>query len=82
MKRNVKPRFFFTYDIGCASALVSVGFELATLDKSNPKKVQFAFTKTDEIEKTAESYWSDFLNVNARTLVNNMKMLKSRIYSD
>lgn len=70
-----------TFDLGCSAALVSVGFKLISLDKSNPQKVQFLFQREDNIEQIVTNYWADQLTINARTFFNNIKMLKNRIYS-
>lgn len=76
------PNYFYTYDLGCSAALTSVGFELVGLDKENPRKVRFMFAKKVGIDEAVGEYWSDKLQVNARTLFDNVKMLKNRIYSE
>ena len=74
--------YWATFDLGCSSALISAGFELVSLDKSNPRKVQFVFRREVGIEKMVDSYWADRLEVKARTYFDNVKMLKNRIYSE
>jgi len=74
--------FYLTYDLGCSSALVSSGFELVSLEKSNPKKVQFMFRRKTGIEKIVDEYWADRLEVKARSFFDNTKMIKNRIYSE
>lgn len=73
---------YFTYDLGCSSALICADFELVSLDKTNPRKVQFIFKREDGIEKVVDNYWADRLEVKARTYFDNIKMLKNRIYSE
>ena len=70
-----------TSDLGCAAALISLGFDLNYLNKTNLKKVEFIFTNKKEIEKRADDYFSDKLKVNPRAYFDNLKMLKNRIYS-
>ncbi|MCX6723164.1 MAG: DUF5659 domain-containing protein [Candidatus Staskawiczbacteria bacterium] len=75
--------YWGTFDLGCSSALISVGFRLVSLEKSNPKKIQFIFLKEgNKIEKVVNDYWTDRLEVKARTFFDNTKMLKNRIYSE
>lgn len=74
--------FYLTYDLGCSSALVSSGFELVSLEKSNPKKVQFMFRREAGIENVVDEYWADRLEVKARSFFDNTKMIKNRIYSE
>jgi hypothetical protein len=73
---------FSTFDLGCSAALVSVGFELISLDKQNPRKVLFIFSKKAGIDQAVIDYFSDKLKVSARTLFDNTKMIKNRIYSN
>jgi hypothetical protein len=71
-----------TYDLGCSAALISAGFELVSLDKTNPRKVQFIFCRKVGIEKVVDDYWADRLEIKARAFFDNVKMLKNRIYSE
>lgn len=73
---------FSTSDLGCSAALISTGFELVDLDKANPRKVLFIFEKRIGIEETVNEYWSGKLQLNARGLFDNIKMLKNRLYSN
>lgn len=72
---------FSTFDLGCSAALISVGFNLVSLDKQNPRRVLFVFGIKVGIDETVNDYFSGRLQVDARTLFDNIKMLKNRIYS-
>ena len=74
-------QYFTTYDLGCSAALVTEGFELVSLVRDNPKKVQFIFLRAKNIEKCVDDYFAGRLLVSARSLFDNTKMLKNRIYS-
>lgn len=74
---------YATTDLGLASSLVSLGYELHTLEKTlNPKKVRFIFRRVPSIETSANNYWNDKLKLNARTLFDAQKMIKNRLYSN
>ena len=75
-------KFLSTFDLGAAASLVSAGFELVSLEKSNPKKVQFIFRREIGIEKVVDDYWANRLEVKARTFFDNTRMLKNRVYSE
>ncbi len=77
-----RNNFYYTYDLGAAAALVHLGFELASLDKENPRKVQFIFRRDALIEDAMKEYWSDSLTVGARGFFDTIKMLKNRLYSE
>ena len=74
--------YLTTFDLGVAASLVTAGFEISSLDKTNPRKVQFIFHRVIGIEKVVDEYWSDHLEVKARAFFDNIKMLKNRIYSE
>lgn len=73
---------FSTFDLQLASVLITLGYKLLKLDKTNPKKVRFMFERERGIEQVISDYWEDKIKLPAQTLFNNQKMLKNRIYSD
>jgi hypothetical protein len=74
--------FFYTFDLGLSAALVSVGFSLTSMDRGNLRKAQFVFRRADGLDDTVDAYWSDSLEVKARTYFDTQKMLKNRLYSE
>lgn len=84
--RNVSLRpeqtdCFYTYDLGCAAALMSLGFDLLSLERTNPRKVQFQFQKINTIDESANDYFLGKLEIKARLMFDNIKTLKNMIYS-
>ena len=73
---------FFSFDLGLASALVTLEYELAAIDKTNRSKAQFIFRRRTGIDHDIEKYWSGDLHLSARHLFDSQKMLKNRLYSD
>jgi len=74
-------QYWATYDLGCSAALVTEGFELVSLVRDNPKKIKFVFLQSKNLEKCVDDYFAGRLLVSARSLFDNTKMLKNRIYS-
>ncbi len=72
---------FTTYDLGVSTALLCAGFELLSVDKDNPQKALFIFKKIKGIENVANSYFSDRLEVKARSFFDHLKALKNKLYS-
>jgi hypothetical protein len=70
-----------TTDIGSAVALVSLGYSLVSLDKSNPHRALFVFDDSSSLQTSLKSYWSGTLSVDAKAFFENHKWLKSRIYN-
>jgi len=71
---------YYTSDLGCATALVSVGHNIIGLDKEDPRRIGFIFHSDKNLEKAVDDYFADRLLVNARTYFDNLRMVKNRIY--
>jgi hypothetical protein len=72
---------FVSYDIGLAAALATLHFELLSLNRDNPRKIGFIFSRTPELEQATQEYFAGRLAVDARSFFENTKMLKNRIFS-
>lgn len=73
---------FTTYDLGVSTALLCAGFELLSVDKENPRKALFIFKRAENIEGIADHYFSDRLEVKARSFFDHLKALKNKLYSE
>ena len=84
MKNHIPKDYdvFTTYDLGVASALLTSGYKLLDVDRTNNRKVLFIFEQKADIEKVANSFFTDELRVKARSYFDNLKALKSKLYSD
>lgn len=69
-----------TSDFGVATAILTCGFELVGVDKSNPRRVYFMFRKSPEIDDCVNKYWTGKLMVPANTVMDGTKHLKALIY--
>ena len=72
---------FTTYDLGVSTALLCADFELLMVEKDNPKKALFVFRKEVGIEEVVDKYFSDRLEVKARSFFDHLKALKNKLYS-
>jgi hypothetical protein len=79
---NDPTAVFTTYDLGVSTALLCADFELVSVDKENPRKALFIFKKADGIEDVANRYFSDRLEVKARSFFDHLKALKNKLYSE
>ena len=74
--------YFCTYDLGLATGLLSAGFEISAMDRVEAKRFQFKFVDSPELTEAIDDYFSDKLDVSARQMYDNLKMLKNRIYNN
>lgn len=73
---------FTTYDLGVSTALLCAGFELLKIDKgADARKSLFVFKREEGIEDIADRYFSDRLEVKARSFFDHLKALKNKLYS-
>lgn len=80
---NDPSSVFTTYDLGVSTALLCAGFELLSVDKNdNPRKALFIFKKEDGVEDVTDRYFSDRLEVKARSFFDHLKALKNKLYSE
>jgi hypothetical protein len=73
---------FTTYDLGVSTALLCAGFQLLSVDRENVRKALFIFKKDDGIGDIADRYFSDRLEVKARSFFDHLKALKNKLYSE
>jgi len=73
-------QYFETADLGLAAALVTSSVSLLRLNKSNPRRVIFLFKDSTYTKEKVNLYWSKELSVPALALLENMRILKTRIY--
>ncbi len=73
-------------DLGLAAALVSRSVEISNTVKDEKGRMSFIFCFDDDLEAdidtAIDNYWNNYLDVDARRYFENIKMLKSRIYSE
>jgi hypothetical protein len=70
------------FDLGCAASIITAGFNLVSLNRADQRRVSFDFEYSYELQRTVDTYWKNNLQVDARSLVENMKMLKTRLYTE
>lgn len=69
-------------DLGLAAALVSRRFKILDTRRDMHGRAYFLFEHSTEIQQTIVDYRADTLEVSARHYSDNLKMLKSIIYSE
>lgn len=72
-----------TNDLGLASALSCLGFNLMELNRRDPRRVIFCFSRQQgDLEKAVQSYWDNSLRLPPAQLFTHQKLLKQRLYAD
>lgn len=79
-KDTAQEQFYKTSDLGLVTTL-SLFFPVRTIDRSNSRKVLFVFDQTDELNDFVNKYWRNEVVVEPQTFTNQIKNIKTRIYS-
>lgn len=75
---NQKP-MYQTSDLACAAA-ISLFVQLEDLDKNDPRRAQFIFARTPELEDIVAEFQKRQLSVEPRAYFDQIKALKTRLY--
>lgn len=78
---NDEDQYFETTDLGLGTTILTLGFTLDSLDRSNPSRVRFVFKKKGGLDEVVHAYWQKELKVEPLAYFNNIKLMKNRIYS-
>ena len=62
------------------SAYLALHFPIESLDRSNPRRVQFLFRNEQGLEEAVEAYWNGAAKVSPMALFSSARNLKHRIY--
>lgn len=86
-KKNIqedinKMTQFNTSDFYLASCLVSMGFSVYRLDKTDPERCQFIFKRNSGLDDAIDKYWENKLKINPKIIFDSQRFLKSRIHSN
>lgn len=71
--------YFATSDLACCAAIITIGFTLEAIDKTNPK-ASFLFLRSVELDKALEAYWRGELRVEPQSYFNQLRNIKARLY--
>ena len=69
-----------TADLGLAASLITSNIRLEKINKSNPNRVIFFFKDNVTTQSKVKDFWNKDLFVPALTLLENIRLLKARIY--
>jgi len=80
MKNYSNEDYYQTSDLAQATTL-SFYFPIKSVDKTNPKRVVFVFKRDKDLDNHIEAYWRGELKVEPQQFFNQLKTIKTRIYS-
>lgn len=72
--------YYQTSDISLAT-VISLSYPLTEIQPQSNNKSLFVFKRIKELEKLVEDYWSGNLKVEPKAYFNQLKTIKTRLYS-
>jgi len=82
MKRSIakETKFYRTNDLALAT-LISLYHPVESIDFENPRKAFFLFLRDEKLDQLVEDYWRGSISVEPKNYFDQLRQLKSRIYS-
>ncbi|MBU0686773.1 MAG: hypothetical protein KKB81_02815 [Candidatus Margulisbacteria bacterium] len=82
MKKLLHEKDYFkTSDISLCSALCCFGYQIETIDRSNPSKAIFSIKRDEQLDDLIKLYFAHQANVEPISFFNFLKEIKTRIYN-
>ena len=72
--------YFKTSDISLCNTLTTYGYNIESIDKTNPSKAEFLIKRDEKLDDLIQSYFARRLRVEPMAFFNNLKIIKTRIY--
>lgn len=73
--------FYYTADLALAAAL-ALWYPIESIDKkANPRKAEFCFKRTHDLDQFIESYWKSEVRVEPQMYFSQLRILKARLYA-
>lgn len=76
-----KDYYYQTSDIALAT-VISLFQPLVEIKPQSNNKSIFVFKRNEALEKLIENYWSGGLKIEPKTYFNQLKTIKTRLYSE
>ena len=80
MNDTNNEKLYRSSDLGLTAFLYTIGHQILTIDKTDPKRAMLVFKKTSRLESDLEDYYARNGRVNPTDYFNAIRDLKSRIY--
>ena len=71
---------FTTNSLSLAAAL-SLTFPIESVDKTDPRKAQFVFKMTPELDEQVNQFWRQEMRVDPLKYFDEIRNIKSRLYA-
>lgn len=75
-----ESEFYKTSDLSLAGVL-AFSYPIEAIDRTDPRKARFCFQRDEQLDSIVEKYWRGELQVEPRAYFDQLKNIKTRLYS-
>ena len=76
-----KENYFKTSDLALIS-FISLHLPIESVDRTNPKRTEFVFESSEKLDALVDSFWRRETKVEPVQYFSQIKVIKTRIYSN
>ena len=81
-KEILKPEdIYATSDLALAT-VISLSHPIEEVDRLNPRRAEFLFRRTADLDRVVELYWKGLLQVEPQEFFNQLRIVKARLYGE
>ncbi|MCX6706390.1 MAG: DUF5659 domain-containing protein, partial [Candidatus Woesebacteria bacterium] len=81
INENLKLKdYFYCSDLALVTTL-SLFYPIKSVDRSQPKRIFFLFKNSKGLDELIKSFWNGILRIEPQKYFNQLKNIKTRIYS-
>ena len=73
--------WYRTSDMALA-AVISLSHAIEEVDRQNPRKAQFIFRRSTNLDQIVDAYWKGLLQVEPQQFFNQLRVVKARLYGE
>ncbi len=82
MENELDPKQYYRTSDLALTAVLSLEYPIVDIDRTNYPRAIFIFKKTKKLDQQIESYWNGELRIEPQKFANQIKFIKTRIYSN
>lgn len=82
MNQRIKTTDFYSSSDLALVAALALFYPIEAVDRQNPYKAFFLFKRTEDLDALIESYFRGEMRVSPALYFNQLKSIKSRLYSE
>lgn len=62
--------------------VISLSHAIEEVDRQNPRRAEFLFRQSVELDQLVEAYWKGQLQVEPQRFFNQLRLVKARLYGE